>query len=373
MSNQHTIQTISVCDITKGHNTIEYDPDIPEDISRVSQILREKIESGHYVYAQKSNGQTVVLKDRPPTDQELTEVLGSDVKTRLINPPVTGGWLFFLTLPLSITDFYHRFRSNFDGPVPAQLSEDERLRRTRDMVRQREMAHLREQLYHSGSSVEEAPFNITYTGTRRFTDRIDYGDNIVPPQNNSPILFDLGYRYGDYADDQWERRPKRKTRIVRIMPPRRGFDRRLTDWPEHFIKESYLDANDTEVIQIPFSITIDQANFRMSERRHKMAQQKQFRDANTKSFELLREWITREEYESLMGKGELNIVSGKYLFTVYRNAGDSVRIYNMAEDRNLGNFCLVCREGMYPDGDTLLTKIMLIKTDPEAYLQIGCN
>jgi len=91
MSKQHTIQTISVCDITQGHNTIEYDPDIPEDISRVSQILREKIESGHYVYAQKSNGQTVVLKDRPPTDQELTEVLGSDVKTRLINPPVTGG------------------------------------------------------------------------------------------------------------------------------------------------------------------------------------------------------------------------------------------------------------------------------------------
>jgi len=298
-----------------------------------------------------------------------------------------------LTLPLSITEFYHRFRANFDGPVPAQLSlEEEAIRRTQDRVRALEMNHLREQLYHSGSSVargdpviinesgavrvtdvEEAPFNITYTGQRRFDDPIEYGVNSLPYNDPPPIQFDLGYRYGDYPDNTWERRPKRKTRIVRIMPPRRGFDRRLTDWPEHFIKENYLDANDTEVIKRQFSLTIGEAEARMSDRRNKMAREKQFRDANTKSFELLKEWITDEEYDSLMNRGELNIISGKYLFTVYRNAGDSVRIYNMEEDCNLGNFCLIIRDSCYPDGDTLLTKIMLIKTDPEAYLRIGCN
>ncbi len=85
------IQTIAICDVTKGHDLIEYDPDLPEDISRVSQLIRDKINDGHYVYAQKSDGQTLVLKNQPPTDEQLKEVLGSDVNARLINPPVTGG------------------------------------------------------------------------------------------------------------------------------------------------------------------------------------------------------------------------------------------------------------------------------------------
>ncbi len=84
-------QTIAICDVTKGHDSVSYDPDVPEDIARVSELIRDKINDGHYVYAQKKDGQTLVLKNERPSDQELKEVLGSDVSARLINPPVTGG------------------------------------------------------------------------------------------------------------------------------------------------------------------------------------------------------------------------------------------------------------------------------------------
>ncbi len=215
------------------------------------------------------------------------------------------------------------------------------------------------------TDVEEAPYDLCFTGTRRFTH-----PDVQPAR---PLYFDFGYQIGQYGDETHERVPRIKKRRVRVWPPRRGFDRRLKDWPEHFVDEEYTDEDDWEVIPKQFNIPLTQAQTRMYERRQTIMRNQQFREAHRKSFELLKEWLTEDEYHSLTVKHELNIISGKYLFTISDDPGNTIHITDAETGYNLGNYCLVCRDYRYPDGDTLLTKIMLIKTDPESFISIGCN
>lgn len=79
-------------DIHKGHETVNFDPDIAGDVERVTKLIKDKLRDGFYVFAQHKNGSHTVLKDPATvTDKDIEEVLVSDVKARLISPPVTGG------------------------------------------------------------------------------------------------------------------------------------------------------------------------------------------------------------------------------------------------------------------------------------------
>jgi hypothetical protein len=247
------------------------------------------------------------------------------------------------------------------------------------------MSRLREQLYRSGSTVarapdpiildeagairitdvEETPYNLSFTGTRRFI----HPDN----QPARPIFFNFGYFMGQYGDETHERVLRVHKRRVRVWPPRRGFDRRLKDWPEHFVEEEYTEEDDWEVVPIPFKLSITQIQDRMRERRARVRTNMQIQKARVKSFELLKDWLTEDEYHSLTVKHELNIISGNYLFSITDDPGNTIHVTDVVQGHSYGSYCLVTRDARYPDGDTLLTKIMLIKTDPEAFLQIGCN
>ena len=96
------------------------------------------------------------------------------------------------------------------------------------------------------------------------------------------------------------------------------------------------------------------------------------RRAHAKSLKLLKAWLTPNEYRDLMDDGVLKIQSGDETFHIKKSPGDTVKVVDK-QGRTRGNFCLITEEMGYALGDVLLTKIMMIKTDPNNFKRIAIN
>lgn len=187
------------------------------------------------------------------------------------------------------------------------------------------------------------------------------------------VQFDFGYQIGQYGDETHERVPiKRKVR-VRIAPPRRNHIGGLVDHADNFVDREVTDEDDWEVIAKPFNLTARQIQERMKDRRERMERQQIYTKARDKSYELLKDWLSPNEFRDLMDDGQVHITTGDETYTIKKDPNATVYCRNNKEDRVTGDYCLIMRDHTYPEGDVLLAKIMMIKTCPARFKQIAVN
>jgi len=96
--------------------------------------------------------------------------------------------------------------------------------------------------------------------------------------------------------------------------------------------------------------------------------------AENKSRKLLKSWLTEKEYDSLMNLGEMEIYNDDEIYIVKKNPHDVVKVKknNGRGDCQLQEeFCIIPQEYGYASGDVLLTKVMMIKTNPENFKQVA--
>lgn len=90
--------------------------------------------------------------------------------------------------------------------------------------------------------------------------------------------------------------------------------------------------------------------------------------AEKRSKELLKSWLTEKEYESLMNLGEMEIYNDDEIYIVKKNPHETVVVKKGDQKEE---FCIIPKEYGYAGGDVLLTKIMMIKTDPQNFKKVA--
>jgi hypothetical protein len=98
----------------------------------------------------------------------------------------------------------------------------------------------------------------------------------------------------------------------------------------------------------------------------------QVRRAEKKSWQLVREWLSEEEFAELMSKGEMEVQSKEDRETIYIIKRDPLaRVLVKKNDKVIEQRCLIPKEYDCPSGDGFLSKLMLLKTDEKKFMQIA--
>ncbi len=212
-----------------------------------------------------------------------------------------------------------------------------------------------------------------YGGRRRF--RHDPEPAHIYPflSGGRHSMYDFGYNPDNYPNVERQSVPRTKTRRIRVRPPRRDCFGLLRDHDDNFRDEEYVDEDDWEVITKPFSLTPRDIESRRRDRRQRWARMEAHRQRESKSFELLKEWLSPNEYRDLMDDGLVKITTGDETYTIKKTPNETVLVTNNKTKYTVGDYCLVHEDGGYATGDVLLTKIMMIKTDPENFKRIAIN
>jgi len=90
--------------------------------------------------------------------------------------------------------------------------------------------------------------------------------------------------------------------------------------------------------------------------------------AEKKSKTLLKSWLTEKEYDSLMTLGKMEIYNDDEIFIVKKNPHDTVLVKKGDKKEE---FCIIPKNFGYASGDILLTKVMMIKTDPSNFKKVA--
>ena len=87
------METLQIMTKTDGHKEERYDPSNKKQIREIKKMIKEKLETGYYLYGAKKGGVFMVLRSaKDIDDKELDRfLLTKHVKKRLIAKPVTGG------------------------------------------------------------------------------------------------------------------------------------------------------------------------------------------------------------------------------------------------------------------------------------------
>lgn len=94
--------------------------------------------------------------------------------------------------------------------------------------------------------------------------------------------------------------------------------------------------------------------------------------ARAKSMELLQGWLTAMEYRMLTDQGELEIPSSMEANTVFVVKRDPYsKVLKKVGGKPTEELCVVLENDGYPDGDILLSKILLLKSDPVKFQKIA--
>lgn len=91
-------------------------------------------------------------------------------------------------------------------------------------------------------------------------------------------------------------------------------------------------------------------------------------DAERNSKKLLKEWLSDKEYNDLMKLGEMEIYNDDEIYIVKRNPSATVKVKKNGKEEE---FCLITEKMGYAMGDVLLTKIMMLKTNPENFKKVA--
>lgn len=94
--------------------------------------------------------------------------------------------------------------------------------------------------------------------------------------------------------------------------------------------------------------------------------------AEKKSWELVKDWLSEEEFAELTSKGEMEVQSQKDKETIYIIKKDPLAT---VEKRTKGKFqkkmCVIPKESGLSNGDAFLSKLMLLKEDEEEFEKIA--
>lgn len=91
--------------------------------------------------------------------------------------------------------------------------------------------------------------------------------------------------------------------------------------------------------------------------------------AEKKGMELLKGWLEPGEFDQIVKRGELEIFAEDAVYIVKNDPYEMVIKKN--KDGSKRKFCVVPKQMGYCKGDILLSKIMMIKTDPENFEQVA--
>lgn len=90
--------------------------------------------------------------------------------------------------------------------------------------------------------------------------------------------------------------------------------------------------------------------------------------AEKKSMELMEKWLEPHEIKGLMERGELEIFFEDVTYIVKKNPHETV---TRVKDGKKSEFCIIPSKQGYASGDVLLSKILLIKTNPKRFEEIA--
>ncbi len=98
---------------------------------------------------------------------------------------------------------------------------------------------------------------------------------------------------------------------------------------------------------------------------------KKMLEAKRKSEKLLKSWLSKAEYDGLVMQGQIEIPSKEddVIFIVKRDPNEMVDVKK--HGRFSHKLCAVAEDLVYPVGDQLLSKIVLIKTDEDKFKKIA--
>jgi hypothetical protein len=103
----------------------------------------------------------------------------------------------------------------------------------------------------------------------------------------------------------------------------------------------------------------------------RLREDKQLKLAHERSMKLLKRWLTKNEWDALINKGELEIpstINNDEIYIIKKAAYEKVLLKKAG--KLVSQHCLVT-DKHYPDGDVLLNKILLLKTDEKQFLKIA--
>jgi len=105
---------------------------------------------------------------------------------------------------------------------------------------------------------------------------------------------------------------------------------------------------------------------------NRTAEEIQLEKAEKKSWELVKDWLTDEEFAELTSKGEMEIQSKEDLETIYIVKKDPLAtVQEMKNGNKVKSMCVISKEYGLATGDSLLSKIMLLKTDEKQFKEIA--
>ena len=157
------------------------------------------------------------------------------------------------------------------------------------------------------------------------------------------VQYDLGYQIGQHGDETHERVPITRKIRVRIAPPRRDAFGHLVDHADNFEDREITDEDDWEIKSKPFNLTRETIQIRMKDRRERMVREEEYRKGLEKSFELLKSWLTPNEYRDLMDDGLVKIQTGDETYTIKKDPGQFWRpsrsIFKVQDIKNYHPAC----------------------------------
>lgn len=95
----------------------------------------------------------------------------------------------------------------------------------------------------------------------------------------------------------------------------------------------------------------------------------QFIKASKKSENLLKEWLSEDEYRWLKYEGSLKIVHSQETYIIKKEPHSMVKVKNV--NNKTSYYCMIPKDSSTPSGDELLSKILMIKTNPKKFKEIA--
>jgi len=105
---------------------------------------------------------------------------------------------------------------------------------------------------------------------------------------------------------------------------------------------------------------------------NRTAEEIQEERAEKKSWKLVKEWLTKEEFAELTNKGQMEIQSKEDSETIYIVKKDYLAtVQEVKKGKHIKSMCVIPKEIGLASGDALLSKIMLLKTDEKQFKKIA--
>ena len=283
----------------------------------------------------------------------------------------------------------------YGGPVVVETYNEEReLRATRNLVAQREAQLARDIRYQ-----HPRPRACSRT-RRRDATRPGYVVSMLEQRRQAGLDYerhnkyeimiwggDLDKQYGraiytprlstldnyDSRDDdpRYEKIPIMRAIQVRVRPRTRWADGEFHDRPSDF-QTKMIESGEFDYKLKIRPLTNAEIKARRTARLIEVKRVQAHRDREVKSLILLKSWLSPNEYRDLMDDGILKIETGDEIYHICKVPSQTVYC-EKKDGTRVGDFCLVHSSGQFAIGDILLTKVMMIKTDPLNFKTISVD